>query len=118
MKKLKQAAIGFLLLTSINEVCAAEIQIINETGKDLTIQIEGQETMGETKYTKPIPAQYESALMIAAEELGGAKLYTISSTTDSFATNSTCHDLLVGQKYKFVFKNDNIGIICLAYPND
>ena len=51
MKKLKQAAIGFLLLTSVNEVCAAEIQIINETGKDLTIQIEGQETMGETKYT-------------------------------------------------------------------
>ena len=75
MKKLKQAAIGFLLLTSVNEVCAAEIQIINETGRDLTIQIEGQETMGETKYTKPIPAQYESALMIVAEELGGAKLY-------------------------------------------
>jgi hypothetical protein len=109
---------SFLLLTNVKALLAGEIQVINETGKDLTIQIEAQEVMRETKYTKSIPAQYESTLMVSREELGGSKLYSITSVTDSFAEGSTCHNLDLDKKYKFVFKNDNVGTICLAYPID
>ena len=118
MRKLRWMTASFLLLTNVKALLAGEILVINETGKDLTIQIEAQEAMGETKYTKSIPAQYESTLMVSREELGGSKLYSITSVTDSFTEGSTCHNLDLDKKYKFVFKNDNVGTICLAYPID